>query len=173
MDEKKPWERRRKSFFDDFFLDMREFDEMFHEMMKGLESEDFRKGKPLTMGFSIKFNQDGKPIIREFGNIQRGQEGKPVVAEAREPLVDVVKAGNEIIITAEMPGVEKKDIRADVIDKTKVEISARSKGATFHKIIDTEEKLEKKPIKMSFNNGILELTYKKKKGLLGKIKKRN
>ena len=72
----------------------------------------------------MKTGPDGKPHISEFGNVKQGrvdgeQSVGPVVKDAREPLVDVMDAEKEIIVIAELPGVEKTDIDllSDCIDR--------------------------------------------------------
>src|SRR4030042_2007079 len=124
--------RRRSSPFDKdpFFGDI---DRIFREMEKRMEEEfkeftekvpkEYVKERklpdgstekefgPFVYGYSMKIGPDGKPQIREFGNIKKSQEGLPEVKEEREPLVDVVDTNGEIRIVGELPGGKKGDIK--------------------------------------------------------------
>src|SRR5512135_1630305 len=122
------WFRRRRK--DPFFGDI---DRMFQEMEKMMEEEfknftenvpkDYVKERklpdgstvkefgPFVYGYSMKIGPDGKPEIQEFGNLKKGLKGLPQVKEEREPLVDIVETNIEIRVVAELPGVEKRDIK--------------------------------------------------------------
>ena len=66
---------------------------------------------PFVYGYSVKIGKDGKPIIREFGNMKQNlddESKKPVyLQEAREPLIDIIEETDQVKIIAELPGVEK------------------------------------------------------------------
>ena len=138
--------------FDDMF---REFDEMrkemsrtFSEQFKNIENRvpknlikeydtpeggKVREVGPIVYGYSMTIGPDGKPKIREFGNVKspfagRGGlfEQQPSLSAEREPLVDVSSTDKEVKNVAEMPGISKVKIRIDVYDKN-VEIKRRSK----------------------------------------------
>ena len=130
-DDSPEWFRRRRSpFFRSW--DFEEIDKMFHEMEKMMEQgfKDFttkvpkdyvrelklpdgttkREFGPFVYGYSMKVGPDGKPEIREFGNVKPSLEG-PKVKEEREPLVDIIESNGEIHIVVELPGVDKEDIK--------------------------------------------------------------
>ncbi len=52
-----------------------------------------REYGPFVYGYSVKIGPDGKPVIREFGNMKPGiEEERPLsLHERREPLVDVIE----------------------------------------------------------------------------------
>ena len=70
---------------------------------------------PFVYGYSVKIGPDGRPIIREFGNIRPGLEkerGPPLsLRGSREPFIDVIVEADEVKVIAELPGVEKEDIQ--------------------------------------------------------------
>jgi HSP20 family protein len=77
---------------------------------------------PFVYGYSVKIGPDGKPVVREFGNMKpelSSEEGrKPLsLQEAREPLVDVIDEGEQFKVIAELPGVERGDIQLFVSDR--------------------------------------------------------
>ncbi len=57
-------------------------------------------------GFTVRTGIGGAPQVEHFGNVQTTEEG-PVVAEVREPLVDLFDEAEEIIVTIELPGVAR------------------------------------------------------------------
>ncbi|MEO0070433.1 MAG: hypothetical protein ABIK18_06545, partial [candidate division WOR-3 bacterium] len=74
-----------------------------------------REGGPIIWGYSMTIKDDGKPVIREFGNLKPSVQRLPgelpfSLKEEREPLVDVVETDGEVRIVAELPGIEKEDI---------------------------------------------------------------
>ena len=64
-------------------------------------------------GFSVRTGIGGTPTVERFGNVRDTTEG-PVVSDTREPLVDVFDEGEEIVVVAEVPGVQEKDIHLEV-----------------------------------------------------------
>ncbi len=79
--------------------------------------------------------------------------------EIRDPLTDVIEEEKAVKIYAELPGVEKDDIKLDVA-AGKLDIKAKN----FHKTLDLPRKnLETKKIETSYKNGVLEITIPKKK----------
>lgn len=165
----KPWDKKRKRF--DFFFDFERIEEMMDALMRDfMEEPSFRempRKKPLTMGFSFRFDQSGRPVMQRFGNIKVTPE-KKLAVQAREPLVDINKTDKEIIVTAELPGVEEKDLDLKV-EKNKLIIKARPDK--FYKEIALEENIDTKKFKTSFKNGVLEVVLKPKKGLLKRLKR--
>ncbi len=161
--------RRRRRRFDihDPFDIMRYFDEIFEEIersfLRDLERMQFsikepgqiRRIGPIIYGYSITIGPDGKPIIREFGTVPRKIEGRPIIE--REPLVDVAETDDEIIVTAETPGVRKEEIRIEVRD-SELEIRA---GDKFYKKIDLPAPVDPEGSKATYNNGVLEIKLRK------------
>ena len=159
-DPKKFWKRRNPFF--DLFAEFDKMDDVMDDMMKRA-FKDFgpMKGKPMTYGFSVKIGPDGKPQIREFGNVKPTPE-KLEVQDHREQLVDVIEHEKEIDILAELPGVEKRniDLRFDGGDLI---ISVPKK---FHKRVHLNEKVDENDIKATYKNGVLTITLRRtgKKG---------
>ena len=154
-DPKKFWKRRNPFF--DLFAEFDKMDDMMDDMMKrAFEDMKSMKGKPMTYGFSVKIGPDGKPQIREFGNVKPTEE-KLEVQDHREPLVDVIEHENELDVLAELPGVEKKniDLRFDGGDLI---ISVPKK---FLKRVHLDEKVDEENIKATYKNGVLTVTLKR------------
>ena len=112
---------------------------------------------------------DGKPKIREFGNVKPsmnergffGEQQAPSILAEREPLVDVSSIDKEVKVIIEMPGVRKENIKINVYDKT-VEITTEDPERKYHKTIQVPVDIDIDSAKSSYNNGILEIIFKKK-----------
>src|SRR5438094_9535703 len=61
-------------------------------------------------GFSVRTGIGGVPQVERFGNIRKTETG-PIVADVREPLVDIFDEDQEIVIVVELPGVTETDIK--------------------------------------------------------------
>jgi len=170
------WYRKRRSpFFRSW--DFEEIDKMFHEMEKMMEEEfkDFtskvpkdyvrelklpdgttkREFGPFVYGYSIKVGPDGKPEIREFGNVKPSLEG-PKVREEREPLVDIIETNGEIHIVVELPGVDKEDIKLRGTETT-LTISVDVPQRKYYKEIKLPTRVNVKDAKTAYKNGVLEV----------------
>jgi HSP20 family protein len=119
----------------------------------------FKEGMKGVYGFSIKTAVGGKPVVETFGNIKKTPEG-PVVKEEREPLIDIFDEKNEIVIIAEIPGVEDEGItvglKGDIL-----EISAAGKNRSYYKEILLPVKVKPETLTQSYKNGVLEVRIKK------------
>lgn len=125
----------------------------------------FDKAKKLRgmYGFSVRVSRGGKPVFEKFGTLApeaRPEELKPEV-EVREPLVDVFDEKEEIIVVAEMPGVDEKDIKTGMKGNI-LNISAGSKDRKYTKEVKLPSKVTGE-IESTYKNGVLELKIKKKK----------
>jgi len=155
---------------DDMMKEMeRAFSEQFKELEKELPKNLIRERKapdgstekeigPIVYGYSVTIGPDGKPIVREFGNVRKG-EGTPwkEIQDKREPLVDVVSSGKEIRVIAEMPGVSKEDIDVTVKEKS-MTISVDREDRRYYKELELPGIVDPKGAKSIYNNGILEVT---------------
>ena len=159
--------RRRRSiwdFFDDIF---REIDELFRREFEGIErifeemekAPGFMRYGPYVYGFSITIGPDGRPIIREFGNVRR-EAGKPRISEEREPLVDVIEDEDTVTVVAELPGVDKENIKVRATEN-KVIISARGPDKKYYKEVELPTKVKPETAKATYKNGVLEVRLEK------------
>jgi len=165
------WEKRRKErhrWFD-VFHEFGRVEEMMDEMMRQAFSsfrspfeatKKSRQFSPHVYGFSITIGPDGRPKIREFGNVQKSRYG-PRIREQREPLVDVLDEGEEVVVVAELPGVEKEDINLHVAED-RLTISVDTPQRKCQKKLPLPEEVDSKSVKVSYKNGVLEVRFKKK-----------
>ena len=180
-DDYRDWfkKRRRYPFFRSWFFE--DVDRMFREMEKMMEQEfkmftsrvpkDYvrerkrpdgttvREWGPFVYGYSVKIGPDGKPEIREFGNVKPSRSG-PRVREEREPLVDIIETDGEVHIVAELPGVEKNDVKLRGTENT-LTISVDTPQRKYYKEVRLAVKVSVKDAKTHYKNGVLEVTLPK------------
>ena len=174
--------------FNDLF---REFDEMRNEIertfsapFKNIENRvpkdlvkeyetpegvKVREVGPIVYGYSMTIGPDGKPNVREFGNVKSpfaGSRGffeqQPSISSEREPLVDISTTDKEVKIVAEMPGIKKENIKINAYENS-VEIISDDPQRKYHKVIDLPPEADIETVKSKYNNGILEVIFGKKK----------
>jgi HSP20 family protein len=170
-----PFERKER-FEDDWFKEP--FESMiqrFEESMPSEFNELVREEKtpsgvsrrygPFVYGFSYTAEPGKEPIFQEFGNIKPSHRGiEP--SEGREPLVDVMSEKDKYKIFAELPGVEKDQVKLDVADDS-VQIKTDDEKK-FYKIIYLDSTIDPDSAKASYKNGILTLELDKKEKRKGK-----
>ncbi|RLG58974.1 MAG: Hsp20/alpha crystallin family protein [Candidatus Hydrothermarchaeota archaeon] len=151
---------RRRRWFDDFFKEFEEIEKMFEKMFE--EALTSKPGEPLFYGFSINIGPGGEPEIKTFGNIKSTPTGE-LIKGAREPFAEVMidKDKNELIITAEMPGVSKEDIKISATEDS-VTVRAETAQRKYYKEFPLEVKIDPNTAKANYNNGVLEIKVKLK-----------
>ena len=113
---------------------------------------------PYYFGYTMTVGPDGRPVVREYGNVN--QESLPA-SNTREPMVDTIIDDKEKLVKliAEMPGVEKSDVKILVQDKL-VDISAEHGEKKYHVKVPIKYKVDENSAKALYKNGILELVFK-------------
>ncbi len=114
---------------------------------------------PIVYGYSVTIGPDGKPVIREFGNVKKKGSGPPwkAVQDAREPLVDVISSDKEVRVIAEMPGVDREDIEV-IVGETTLTVSVNKEARRYYKQLELPGVVDPKGAKSKYNNGVLEVT---------------
>ncbi len=132
--------------------DFRRFEEMMNRMF-----EDFW----------------GRPSRRLLPS---GERGEMVPAEHRQPFIDVIETDKEVIATAEMPGLEKQDIKINLTED-RLEISAETeheekkeekgyvyrerRSGSYYRAIPLPSPVDPDNSKASYKNGVLEIKMPK------------
>ena len=148
-------------FFDD------EFDRLFNRKSRSFLNLDdlFEEVKstgsvsgPFCYGYTMTVGPDGKPVVKEYGNVK---PGLLPTSDTREPLVDTLVDDKEKLVKliAEMPGVEKKDVKI-VVDGKLVNIDAEHGEKKYHAKVPIKHKVDENSVKASYKNGILEIIFK-------------
>lgn len=180
-----PWRKRRRPF-DDIFgfgfdFDIGEDFQRIQEEM-GRMMDEARKasrvqpseGKPFVYGWSMRVGPDGKPHIEKFGNVpSKTSEGTAEISDEREPLTDVIEGKDDVKVIAELPGVEKKDIKLEAGEES-LSIDVDTKQRKYSKDLKLPCKVKPETTKANYNNGVLEVTIQrvesKKEGKIKKVK---
>ena len=113
---------------------------------------------PYCYGYTMTVGPDGKPVVKEYGNIKPSQL---LTSDTREPIVDTIVDEKEKVVKliAEMPGVEKADVKIVVEDKI-VDLSAEHDEKKYHVKVPLKHKVDENSAKASYKNGILEIVFK-------------
>lgn len=147
----------------------RQIEEMMERMMEQLNEDgmfdpdalrEFMENpqgtNPFVFGFQMSVGPDGKPTIQRFGNPTDDFDAPPHL----EPLVDVIDEGDDVIVVAELPGVEKDEINVK-IKGTRLTIHVENPDRPYHKEIELPSRVRKDEAKSSIRNGVLEVRLKK------------
>lgn len=169
-------ERDFSDIFRDIYSIRNEIERSFSEQLKAMESKipkdlvreyetpegsKVREMGPLVYGYTMNIGPNGRPQIREFGNIRSlNFSHQPAISAEREPLVQIDTTDKEVKITVEMPGVSKEKIRINTYDKY-VEIKSEDPNRKNYKTIEVPQDIDIESGKSKYNNGILEIIFKK------------
>jgi HSP20 family protein len=178
--------RERGNYFDDMFRGFdqmrREMEREFEESFKDIETKapkdlireyetpegtKVREVGPIVYGYSMTIGPDGKPRVKEFGNVKSPLHGgsgyfrTPMISSEREPLSDVAITDKEVKVAVEMPGVPKEKIKINAYEN-KVEITSDDPQRKYHEVIEIPPEADIETVKSTYNNGILEIVFKRK-----------
>jgi HSP20 family protein len=164
------------------FDDMRkEMERQFEQQFKDIESKapkdlvkeyetstggKVREYGPFVYGYSMTIGPDGRPKVREFGNVKspfssRGFFTRPLISSEREPLADITTNDKEVKVVVEMPGVSKENIKVNVHDNS-LEVTTTGTDRKYHEVIEIPPETDIETVTSTYKNGILEITFKKK-----------
>jgi HSP20 family protein len=188
----------RRDVFREFEDMRREMERMFEEEFRDIQStapkelvreyETPEGGKvkeigPLVYGYSMTIRPDGKPKVREFGNVRSagglgGGVSSPGATRAllrseREPLADVVISDNEVKVVVEMPGIDKKDIKVNIYDNSVEIFTTDTSQRKYRRVVELPEETDLETARSTYRNGILEITFSKRESLKEKGKQIN
>lgn len=169
--------------FDDMRKEMeRIFEEQFQEIQSSAPKELVREYEtpegdkvkeigPLVYGYSVTIGPDGRPNIKEFGNVRPsgrtgigtgGRTRKAELIAEREPLADIVTTDKETKVVVELPGITKEDIKINAYDGS-AEIIAGKGDRKYKRVVELPPDVDIETARSTFNSGLLEITFDKKK----------
>jgi len=158
------YRRRRRPFEDllgDAFPGFGDFDEIVDKMFDEVGRKPGGKDA-YYYGLQVSVGPDGKPVVREFGNIRPARRGQ-LPPGTREPLVDVSvdEKARTLKIVAEMPGASKDSIKLNATGKS-VTLSSDGESKPYSAEVPLPSEVEPESAEASYNNGILEVVFKLK-----------
>ncbi|MEJ2272893.1 MAG: Hsp20/alpha crystallin family protein [Candidatus Bathyarchaeota archaeon] len=172
------WDFTRRSMFRNMEDVLREMEDLmeqeFTNLSQNVNRNYIRERKlpsgavvkdmgPFVYGYSMTVGPDGKPKIREFGNIKpKTHLGRPHldIKDRREPLADVLSSDGEVQVIVELPGVSKDDINLRGTENS-LTVSVDTSERKYYKKLDLSIKVDPKSAKSKYTNGVLEVTLKK------------
>jgi HSP20 family protein len=165
---------KKRSELDKFFKEFDRLDKMVDNVVNdstkdSAEREERNFLNPYVLGFSVSISPDGKPQVYRFGSSRSPLQGAQAEKE-NEPLLDILDCKKEIIVIAELHGVDKKDIKLDVSEST-LRISVDTTGGSFYKNLCLPAKVCADSMQTSYKNGVLEVRLKRASRKLLSIKK--
>ncbi|HET6405251.1 MAG TPA: archaeal heat shock protein Hsp20 [Candidatus Thermoplasmatota archaeon] len=143
---------------------------IMEDAMKHAESP--QREQPFVYGFSMRIGKDGMPHLTPFGSAAPGFAGPnaPTIEAGaanddlvREPLSDVIEGDQEVSVTVELPGVEKKDVSLKVAEET-IAVRVDKGQRRYHKVIRLPCKVQPNTAKATFKNSILDVTIQRQNG---------
>ena len=146
------------------FID--EFERIFNRMSNSFLNtedifEDFKRNRagsgPFYYGYTMTVGPDGKPVVKEYGNVK---PGLAPTSDVREPIVDMIVDEKERLVklVAEMPGVEKADVKVTIQNKV-ADITANRGQKKYHVRVPLRYKIDEGSAKATYKNGILEVGF--------------
>jgi HSP20 family protein len=151
---KDPW-RFSNRIFEDMDREFAEAEDMLNRMFRtDLEMESFDlRIFPYYYGYQVTIGPDGRPKVREFGNIRPS-----IKTGLRTPIVDTAidEKENTLTIIAEMSGITKQDVKVNITDQY-VSVCAEKGDKKYHVDIPVDVQLDDASAKATYSNGILEL----------------
>ena len=149
-----------------------------------------REMRPIIFGYSMTIGPDGKLYVREFRNaksfakgiatertasiqtreeveIENTNENLPLTPlNKKDSLVDITSTDNEVKVILEILGVNKEDIKISTFDRAVEVIANNSHQRKYHKTIELPKDADIETVRSTYNNGILEMTFNKKKNIV-------
>ncbi|OHB66474.1 MAG: hypothetical protein A2V70_02695 [Planctomycetes bacterium RBG_13_63_9] len=98
--------------------------------------------------------------VEPFGTIRPQPAEKPPGQDIREPLVDVHEEEDHVLVLAELPGVDKKDVKLDLSDD-RLSLSAQRGKIGYRKEITLPERFSEDNMHWDCKNGILQIRLKR------------
>lgn len=124
---------------------------------------------PFVYGYSMTIGPDGKPRVREFGNVRSplagfglGASTRPLISSEREPLADITTTEKEVKVILEMPGVSKENIKINAYEST-LDVRSDDPQRKYHEVIELPAEADVETARSTYKNGILEIVFDRRK----------
>jgi HSP20 family protein len=146
----------------------------FGELVKGLEKSEAFQERLEAANAEVERRMGKSPPLTRAGGTRRSiipartnlkvsrttlGEESPVPASQKDVIADMFDEGDNLVIIAELPGIDEKDIEIEVKGDRLV-LFARSQGRQYHKDIVLPCTVKEKP-SLTYKNGILRISLEK------------
>jgi len=158
----------RDDFFSnpfDFRFGFQDIDQLIDGMFKTAEPirpSAASNSNTVYYGYQVNIGPDGKPHVREFGNVKPTRRGTFELG-SREPFIDTVvdEKENALKVVAEMPGIQKEDIKLEAMEDS-LSIKAENGERRYDTTVPLNSPVEPSSASATYRNGILEVKLKLK-----------
>ncbi len=156
--------------FDEYFEKMHEeMERMMNSMVRRFDEKELmnlsKDPNTKVYGFSMRIGPDGKPVIREFGNIRPNSlpfnSEQKQIKSLREPLIDIMESDKEVTVIAEIPGVEKNEIVLDG-SEDQLNLEVKNKERPYKTTIALPCEVIHDKASANYKNGVLTIKLPKK-----------
>ena len=135
-----------------------EYDRLLQRLSRAFDLEGLEgAGGPVCYGYTLTVGPDGRPVVREYGN---ARPSTLPGTQGRQPPVDTIvdEKNGGVKLVAEMPGVEKGDIKIVAQDEH-VEIKAERGDKKYAARVPLDGPVDRDSARASYKNGILEISF--------------
>lgn len=159
------WRWKKRSEWDEFFRGFDRLEKMVDNLANDsakdffAEKEEKKFSTPYVFGFSVSIGPDGKPQVHRFGSLHSSVQNERMDKES-EPLVDIFDCRKEVIVVAELLGVDKNDVKLGASESA-LRISVDTPERSFYKNLCLPAKVHADSMQATYKNGVLEVHLKK------------
>ncbi|MEK6953887.1 MAG: archaeal heat shock protein Hsp20 [Candidatus Micrarchaeota archaeon] len=152
-------------FQDEFVQIQEEMERMVNDILTlHFRNEQLaRRHSPFVYGFSMKVSPQGKPEIKQFGTAippRKEWKNETEMEISREPLIDLIEGKDELTLIAELPGSRKEDIHLTSTEDS-LFLNAKYHEKNYQTQIPFPCLVKPESAKATYNNGVLEVKYKR------------
>lgn len=146
------WKRKRRTdtWLNNFFTES----DKIEKMMDNMISEAFET--------PTEREKARKHYTYQFGE-HLSDTNDPYRSERYEPLIDVLEEETNIVITVDLPGIERNHIEIHATED-KATIAVDSPKLRYHKELNLPAKVDPKTSTATYKNGVLQIHLKKQIG---------
>lgn len=131
-----------------------QFEKDVQETVRDVVSKAGLTDKAFVTGFSFNLGPEGKPSVQIFGDSPVRTDGHRI--PLTEQILDA--KGGTLKVVADMPGVEKADIKVDATEDSAV-ITAEHDRRKYRAEVGLKARVEPDGAKAEYRNGLLEISF--------------
>ncbi|EQD48107.1 heat shock protein Hsp20 [mine drainage metagenome] len=147
---------------DDSPDDIIKFSKFISKVMTGITKNlsDMSEHGASPYSFNVKIGLDGMPVVENIQMEPKDKEERKHEAP-KEPLVEVLDNGDSLVIVAELKGAKKEEI-AVTAKAEEITIAVSNNSTIYSRNISLPILVDPARGKAKYNNGVLEVSLKKR-----------